>query len=251
MVPGKNAAQCQSRARDEDFIKAHLYSGEEKGTSASEPSLGSVIRDGDTDARLAELIIALPGGTTRRWRAIAREMGGGWSADDCLRRAASLARSASTASEKWKDAPGAARMAQPEPDLDEKGEFVVLSGAEDDTFNGKYFRSHAEDRKPWEVETNDLICYRHTSNESTNTCLWRFPLGQWGCAFESSFNERGNRSECKLEILSIEKGHVNPAQVQLWFTQEWLWDPEVQSQVPKWARNGSIKVEVASSWQDC
>ena len=72
---------------------------------------------------------------------------------------------------------------------------MVLSGAEDNTFNGKYFRSHTEDRKPWEVETDDLICYRHTSNDSTITYLWRFPLGHWGCAFESSFNERGNRSE--------------------------------------------------------
>jgi hypothetical protein len=87
MVPGKNAAQCQSRARDDDFIKAHRYSGEKKGASASEPSLDSKIREGDTDARLAELIIAFPGRTTRRWRAIARAMGGGWSADDCLSRA--------------------------------------------------------------------------------------------------------------------------------------------------------------------
>ena len=78
MVPGKNAAQCQSRSRDEDFIKAHRYSGEKKGKSASEPPLGPMIRDGVTDARLAELIIALPGGTTRRWRAIARAMGGGY-----------------------------------------------------------------------------------------------------------------------------------------------------------------------------
>ena len=110
-----------------------------------------MIRDGVTDARLAKLIIALPGagGTTRRWRAIARALGGGWSADDCLRRAAILARSSSTASEKGMDKPdGAARTTQPEPDLDEKEEFVVLSGAEDDTFNGKYFRSHTEDRKP-------------------------------------------------------------------------------------------------------
>jgi len=129
MVPGKNAAQCQSRARDEDFIKAHRYSGEKKkGTSASEPSLGSVIRDGDTDARLTELIIALPGGTTRRWRAIAREMGGGWSADDCLRRAASLARSASRASEKGGDAPDGARTAQPEPDLDEQRMRGLIGG---------------------------------------------------------------------------------------------------------------------------
>ncbi len=42
------------------------------------------------DSRLAELIIDHPGpgGTTRRWRAIARAMRGGLSADDCLRRAA-------------------------------------------------------------------------------------------------------------------------------------------------------------------
>jgi hypothetical protein len=30
MVPGKNAAQCQSRARDEDFIQAHQHTGEKK-----------------------------------------------------------------------------------------------------------------------------------------------------------------------------------------------------------------------------
>jgi hypothetical protein len=59
-------------------------------------------------------------------------MGGDWSADDCLHRAAILARSSSTASEKGRDKPdGAARTTQPEPDLDEKGECVVLSGAED------------------------------------------------------------------------------------------------------------------------
>jgi hypothetical protein len=167
MVPGKNAAQCQSRARDEDFIKAHRYSGEKKGTSAGAPSLDLLIRDEDIDARLAELIIALPGGTPRRWCAIAKAMGGGWSADDCLRRAASLARLSSEASEKEWDKPnGAERTAQPEPDLDDKGECVVLSGAEDDSFNGEYYRSYTEERKPWEVGEDGLICYRHTSNDS-------------------------------------------------------------------------------------
>jgi hypothetical protein len=100
MVPGKNTAQCQSRARSEDFIKAHRYSGEKKGTTVSKPPLDSLTWDGDTDARLAELITALPGGTTRRCRAIARALGGGWSADDCLRRAASLATSPSKTSGK-------------------------------------------------------------------------------------------------------------------------------------------------------
>jgi hypothetical protein len=158
MVPGKNAAQCQSRARDEDFIKAYVYSGEKKDTPAhtSLPpppldlaalavSRAVIVWTKETDARLAELIIALPGGTPRRWRAIARAMGGGWSADDCLRRAASLATLASKASKKGRDKPdGAARTAQPEPDLEDKGECMVLSGAEDDSFNVEYYRSYTE-----------------------------------------------------------------------------------------------------------
>jgi hypothetical protein len=58
MVPGKNAAQCQSRTRNDDFIKAHIFSGEKKGKPDSKLPLGPMTRDGDTDARLAELIIA-------------------------------------------------------------------------------------------------------------------------------------------------------------------------------------------------
>ena len=211
MVPGKNAVQCQSRARDETFIKAHRFSGEKKGTSAGEPSPDLLIRNGETDARLAELIIALPGG---------------------------------------RDKPdGAERTAQPEPDLDDKGECVVLSGAEDDSFNGEYYRSYTEERKPWEVGEDGLICYRHTSNDSESTYLWLLASGSpglggsWGCAFESYFNERGNVFKCKMEIVSPERDHAHPAQVRKWHTTEWLWDPVVQTQVPTWTRNGSIKVE--------
>ncbi len=143
-----------------------------------------MIRDGVNDARLAELIIALPGGTTRRrWRAIARAMGGGWSADECLCHASFLARLSSTASEKGRNKlDGAAQMVQPEPDLDEKDECVVLSGAEDDSFNVKYYRFYTED------EEDDLVCYRHTSNDSETTYLWRLTGGTWGYAFESYFN---------------------------------------------------------------
>jgi len=254
MVPGKNAAQGYSRTRSEDFIKAHLYPGEKRGTSVSELPFNSMTWNGDTDARLAELITDFPGGTTRRWRVIARELGGGWSADDCLRRAASLATppSKGVGNGGRDNLDGAERAAQPEPALDETGECVVLSGAEDDSLNGNYYRSYTEDLKSWELR-DGLICYRHTSNVSTVAYLWLLPsfchnLGScWGCAFESSFHKRGNVFECKLEIESSERGLAHPAQVQTWHTIEWAWDPELQSQEPMWTRNGSIKVEVASA----
>ena len=35
MVPGKSAAQCQSRARDEDFIQAHRHTGGKKSQLSS------------------------------------------------------------------------------------------------------------------------------------------------------------------------------------------------------------------------
>jgi hypothetical protein len=58
MVPGKTAAQCQSRTRNDDFIKAHIFSGEKKGKPDSKLPPDPMTRDGDTDARLTELIIA-------------------------------------------------------------------------------------------------------------------------------------------------------------------------------------------------
>ena len=43
MVPEKNAAQCQSRARDEDFIQAHRDSGGKKGQPSSVFSPGGAV----------------------------------------------------------------------------------------------------------------------------------------------------------------------------------------------------------------
>ena len=57
-----------------------------RGVVWCELSLDATSWDDEAEARLAELIVANPGGIKHRWLIIARALGGGKNADDCLRR---------------------------------------------------------------------------------------------------------------------------------------------------------------------
>jgi len=57
-----------------------------RGVVGCELSLDATSWDDEADARLAELIVAHPGGIKHRRLIIARALGGGKNADDCLRR---------------------------------------------------------------------------------------------------------------------------------------------------------------------
>jgi hypothetical protein len=62
-----------------------------------------------------------------------------------------------------------ARTATSELEHDDSGESVVVSGAADKSFNGKYF-GFQKDREHWKKD--DLIGYRHTAINSKITYLW-------------------------------------------------------------------------------
>ncbi len=195
------------------------------------------------DELLAAGTVQLPSGCAHRWRDIAKLVGKTEEACRSRARCDAFIKVHLRRGENEEDKlEGAARQAPPELDLDGSRESVVVSGAEDDTFNGQYFRSHTEDRKPWEDEKNDLVCYKHTSVNSEVTYLWRDSAGSWCLAYESIFHTR-TLAKCLGVIESSETTHAHPARVSTWITSEIIWEPGMQTYTLRWE---SIPIKVTA-----
>ena len=229
------AASTVDNTIDKSAQSVLLFEGASSDTGIPEDR-GHFDWSPNDDELLAAGKAQFPSGCAHRWRDIAKLVGKTEEACRSRARCDAFIKVHLHPGENEEDKlEGAAKLAPPELDLDGSSDSVVVSGAEYDSFNGQYFRSHTEDRKPWEDEKNDLVCYKHTSINSEVTYLWRDSAGSWCLAYENNFHTR-NFAKCLGVVESSETTHAHPARVSTWITSEseTIWEPGMQTHTLRW-----------------
>ena len=138
-------------------------------------------------------------------------MGGGWSADDCLRRAAILERSSSTASEKGRDKPdGAAQTAQPDTDDDDDRIVVIGANTKNYLLDGDFRCLYEPEDGTWYYQNENGRNLK--DNQRIIVILYRSPRGAWCLSMDKAYFSRLHAGW----LISEETDCRHPLDVRTW-----------------------------------